>query len=139
MKNYTDFEKWYKEVFLVTEKNTPNFEGHHVIPVDILKGNDKFKELLLWAEKQGTPFDFNGAENGIMLQRRSVVLEEYGHARHDKYTEFVRKEISKILRGNVIDNKIALSKINVLVKDLKEKLKTEVLLGDKNVNDIISF
>lgn len=139
VKNYTDFEKWYKEVFLVTEKNTPNFEAHHVIPVDVLKGNKEFKELLLWAEKEGIPFDFNGAENGIMLQRRSVVLEEYGHARHDDYNRAVDKKITQIISKNSNRPQKAVEEITSFIKEMKQKLKDDVVLGNKNVNDITSF
>ncbi|MFJ1426319.1 hypothetical protein ACILFS_08385 [Capnocytophaga canimorsus] len=43
-----------------------------MIPINILKENEKLQQLLLWAEQNGKKFDFNGLDNGIPLQKKRL-------------------------------------------------------------------
>jgi hypothetical protein len=133
-----DFEDWFKNSFKTTEKGTINFQAHHVIPVEILEKNDKFNELLFRLQGKAD-FDFNGIDNGIMLQAKSINLDVAGHAKHKAYTDALDVKITEICSNAKIDDLDKLDRIKDLVSSAKEKLKKDVLLGNKDVNDIVNF
>jgi hypothetical protein len=93
-----DFEDWFTNTFKKYEGGTPNFEAHHVIPVDVLKGNDKLKELLYNLQKNNPDFkfDFNGIDNGMMVPKKSISLDINGHAKHNEYSLAIDNKISEI-------------------------------------------
>ena len=138
------FDDWFEKTFKTYEKGTPNFEAHHVIPADLLKSNEKFKQLLFDLRKADPDFkfDFNGLDNGIMLQKKSMNLDIInGHASHKKYNDAIDFKINEIIDNprNVNKPERAFEEIQELIKNTKEKLKKEVLLGNKDVNDIVNF
>lgn len=135
-----DFEEWYTNVFKKYDLDEPlNFEVHHIIPINVLKENEKLQQLLLWAEKNGKNFDFNGLDNGIPLQKKRLKYEISGHAKHPKYDEFIIKKIEYVLNDKSLDNFNKYDEIQEIINNTKIKLEQEVLLGNKNVNDIINF
>jgi hypothetical protein len=111
-----------------------NFEVHHIFPVNILENNHELQRIL---NKFG--FDFNGMDNAIPLQKRSLKYDVTGHSNHPQYDDFMKKEINKILRENSLTDLQKFDEIKGLVNDMKNKLETEVLLGNKNVNDIVNW
>ncbi|MDR1526048.1 MAG: AHH domain-containing protein, partial [Dysgonamonadaceae bacterium] len=136
-----DFEDWFTNTFKKYESGTPNFEAHHVIPVDVLKDNPYLKELLFNLQKNNPDFkfDFNGLDNGIMVPKKSISLDINGHAKHNDYSYAIDKKITEIINEAQGNDLIALQNIEKLVQDAKNTLKNEVLLGTKNVNDIVIF
>ncbi|GIJ92902.1 hypothetical protein CAPN002_01200 [Capnocytophaga stomatis] len=136
-----DFDDWFKNTFAKYEGNTLNFEAHHIIPVDVLKTNPDLKQLLFDLKKANPDFtfDFNGIENGMMIQKKSLKLDINGHASHNDYNREIGKKISEIINNVNGDNELAFKQIQRLIKNTKNKLEQEVLLGTKNVNDIINF
>ncbi|MFK8271316.1 AHH domain-containing protein [Capnocytophaga stomatis] len=136
-----DFDDWFKNTFAKYESNTLNFEAHHIIPIDVLKTNSDLKQLLFDLKKADPNFnfDFNGIENGMMIQKKSLKLDVNGHASHNDYNREIGKKISEIINNVNGDNELAFKQIQRLIKNTKNKLEQEVLLGTKNVNDIINF
>jgi hypothetical protein len=137
------FDDWFENTFKKYESGTHNFEAHHVIPADLLKSNPDLKKLLFDLHKADPDFkfDFNGLDNGIMLQKKSVNLDITGHASHKQYNDAMGSRISEIINNprNINKPERAFEEIQELIKSTKEKLKKDVLLGNKDVNDIISF
>ncbi|MTH15801.1 AHH domain-containing protein [Flavobacterium sp. LC2016-01] len=134
-----DFESWYKNTFKKYDLDEPlNFEVHHVIPVNILEANKELQELLLWANKKGLEFNFNSIDNGIPLQKKSLKFDMPGHASHPQYDEALAKKLNKILES-AKDEEDAFKKVQNLIKNTKDKLEKEVLLGNKDVNQLIDF
>jgi hypothetical protein len=86
-------------------------------------------------------FDYNGIENGMMLQKKSNSLEINGHTSHKQYNDAISEKISEIIKkeSNVDLPKKAFKELQDLMQSTKQKLKTEVLLGTKDVNDIVNF
>lgn len=136
-----DFHDWFENGFKKFEKGTVNFEAHHVVPINVLETNDKLQELLLWANKNGKDFDFNAIDNGIMLQKKSLGLEINGHTVHNDYNRAISEKITEIISNprNVGKPERALDELKNLILSTKAKLKSEVLLGSKDVNNIIDF
>jgi len=134
-----DFDSWFENTFKKYEGQTLNFEAHHIFPIDVLKTNKELKELLYWAEKNGKTFDFNGIDNGMMLQKKSIGLDVTGHTNHPQYNDAISEKITNVINGFHNDNEAAFNAIIDLVNDTKSELKTMVLLGNKNVNEIINF
>tara|TARA_R110000868_G_C10871859_1_gene762328 strand:+ start:175 stop:567 length:393 start_codon:yes stop_codon:yes gene_type:complete len=120
-----------------------NFEAHHVIPADVLKNNPDLKELLFELRKTDPDFDFdfNSIDNGIMIQKKSKKFENNGHTSHKDYNREISKKITEIITNsrNINKPQRALDEIKDLIKTTKEILKSDVLLGNKDVNDIINF
>lgn len=83
-------------------------------------------------------FDFNGIENGIPLQKKNIKFDIDGHASHPRYDDSIANTIEKIASSD-LDDLSKFEKVKVLIESAKSKLEVEVLLGSKNVNDIISF
>lgn len=134
-----DFEDWYQNTFKKYDLGEPlNFEVHHVIPVKVLENNKELQELLLWAKKNGKDFDFNSIDNGIPLQKKSIKFEQSGHANHPKYDEAITEKINDILEKAPSEEK-AFERIQNLISDTKGKLEADVLLGNKDVNQIVNF
>ena len=137
-----DFETWYNNVFKKYDLGEPlNFEVHHIIPISVLKKNKALQELLLWAEKNGKKFDFNGLDNAIPLQKKRLKYEISGHANHPDYDINLDEKITEIITSprNLNKPEKAFEEIQELIKNTKNKLEKEVLLGNKDVNDIIDF
>ena len=135
-----DFETWYNNVFKKYDLGEPlNFEVHHIIPISVLEKNKALQELLLWAEKNGKKFDFNGLDNAIPLQKKRLKYEISGHANHPNYDKPIIERVNIILSNESYSELRKFNEIQTLIKNGKEKLETNVLLGTKNVNDIIDF
>ena len=135
-----DFETWYNNVFKKYDLGEPlNFEAHHIIPISVLEKNKALQELLLWAEKNGKKFDFNGLDNAIPLQKKRLKYEISGHANHPKYDKAIIERVNIILSNESYSELRKFNEIQTLIKNGKEKLETNVLLGTKNVNDIVDF
>ena len=135
-----DFETWYNNVFKKYDLGEPlNFEVHHIIPISVLEKNKALQELLLWAEKNGKKFDFNGLDNAIPLQKKRLKYEISGHANHPNYDKAIIERVNIILSNESYSELRKFNEIQALIKIGKEKLETNVLLGTKNVNDIVDF
>ena len=137
-----DFETWYNNVFKKYDLGEPlNFEVHHIIPISVLKEKEALQELLLWAEKNGKKFDFNGLDNAIPLQKKRLKYEISGHANHPDYDKAIDKKITEIItsRRNLNNPEKAFEEIQELIQKSKDILEKEVLLGTKDVNQITKF
>ena len=138
-----DFDDWFKNNFSKYEKGTLNFEAHHIIPIDVLKTNPDLQQLLFDLKKADPnfSFDFNGIDNGMMLQKKSLKLDVNGHASHKKYSDAIDVKITEIItsKRNLNKPEKAFEEIQELIKNTKNKLEKEVLLGNKDVNDIVNF
>ena len=138
-----DFDDWFKNNFSKYEKGTLNFEAHHIIPIDVLKTNPDLQQLLFDLKKADPnfSFDFNGIDNGMMLQKKSLKLDVNGHTIHNDYSREINKKITEIITSprNLNKPEKAFEEIQELIKNTKNKLEKEVLLGNKDVNDIIDF
>ena len=98
-----DFETWYNNVFKKYDLGEPlNFEVHHIIPISVLKKNKALQELLLWAEKNGKKFDFNGLDNAIPLQKKRLKYEISGHANHPDYDKAIIDKIKNITNSKIL-------------------------------------
>jgi hypothetical protein len=130
-----DFELWKRKVF--NEGN--NFQGHHLIPKNVMRDNSKLRELLEWAEHNDPDWDFGGLDNGIMLQtrRNNGAGEIVGdHANHKKYDRQIKPHLDEILINSDSRPAEAFNKFKDYVMCLKTLLKNEVADGDFIVNDI---
>ena len=136
-----DFDDWFKNNFSKYEKGALNFEAHHIIPIDVLKNNDKLQQLLFDLKKADPnfSFDFNGIDNGMMLQKKSLKLDVNGHTSHKKYNDAIDAKITEIINDSNGNNMLAFDRIKKLIQKSKDKLEKEVLLGNKDVNDIVNF
>ena len=138
-----DFDDWFKNNFSKYEKGTLNFEAHHIIPIDVLKTNPDLQQLLFDLKKADPnfSFDFNGIDNGMMLQKKSLKLDVNGHASHKKYSDAIDVKITEIItsKRNLNKPEKAFEEIQELIKKSKNRLEKEVLLGNKDVNDIVNF
>ena len=137
-----DFETWYNNVFKKYDLGEPlNFEVHHIIPISILKENEALQELLLWAEKNGKKFDFNGLDNAIPLQKKRLKYEISGHANHPDYDNAIDEKITEIITSprNLNKPEKAFEEIQELIQKSKDVLEKDVLLGTKDVNQITKF
>ena len=137
-----DFETWYNNVFKKYDLGEPlNFEVHHIIPISVLKENEALQELLLWAEKNGKKFDFNGLDNAIPLQKKRLKYEISGHANHPDYDNAIDEKITEIITSprNLNKPEKAFEEIQELIQKSKDILEKDVLLGTKDVNQITKF
>jgi hypothetical protein len=136
-----EFDDWFENTFKKYESGTPNFEAHHVIPVNVLETNKELQDLLFELKQANPDFDldfFNKVDNGIMVQKRSVVFDINGHTVHKKYNDAIEIKITEIIQKTPSQEK-AFDEIKALIENTKETLRKEVLLGNKNVNDIVNF
>lgn len=135
-----NFDDWFKNTFAKYDKSTLTFEAHHIIPIDVLKTNPDLRQLLFDLKKADPnfKFDFNGIDNGMMLQKKNLNLDINGHTSHKNYNDAISENISVIIE-NAPTSKKAFERIQKLIIDTKDKLEKEVLLGTKNVNDIKNF
>ena len=120
------FDDWFENTFKKYEAGTPNFEAHHVIPADLLKTNEKFKELIFNLQKADPDFkfDFNGLDNGIMLQKKSVGLDiNTGHAKHEVYNREISRKITEICSDSNLNNIDKFEEIEELIKNTKERIR----------------
>ncbi|GEM_PF-3983517 len=133
------FEDWWAYAKKYNVADDLNFEVHHVIPIKVLGKNPKLKELLFWAEKNGKKFEFNGNDNAIPLQKKKAAIELNGHTNHPKYDEAMTVKLEEILSEEAYSEARKFSEIQKLIKNTKDKLENEVLLGTKDVNQIIDL
>lgn len=96
------------------------------------------QELFLWAEQNGKKFDFNSIDNWIPLQKKKAAIDLNGHTNHPAYDREIGKKINDILEKAPNQEK-AFERIQNLITDTKNKLENEVLLGSKDVNQIVNF
>lgn len=97
------------------------------------------KELLFWAEKNGKKFEFNGLDNAIPLQKKKANIGLNGHTNHPSYDRAIEQKIDEICSDPNLDNLGKFEEIQDLINDTKIKLENEVLLGNKDVNQITNF
>jgi hypothetical protein len=134
-----DFDKWMDDIFTNGKKMNPaHFEAHHIIPCKILEQNDKLKQLL-FDLKGKADFDFNGIDNGMMVQKKNIFVDGNGHGVHKQYSDAISEKITQVISEADGNKLLALKNVKQLIKDTKKVLKEEVLLGTKNVNDIVNF
>ncbi|MDO4880056.1 MAG: AHH domain-containing protein [Capnocytophaga sp.] len=92
--------RWWlsKNTFIKYDGSILNFEAHHIIPIDVLKANPDLKQLLFDLKKADPNFNFNfnGIENGMMLQKKSLRFDINGHASHKAYNFAIDKKITEI-------------------------------------------
>jgi len=136
-----NFEDWYENTFKKYDlKNEPlNFEVHHVIPINVLNKSPKLKELLYWAQKNGKQFDFNSVDNGIPLPKKRIKYDISGHSKHPKYDSAIEGKIHNILDNSLLDEGDKFNELRQLINNAKNKLEEEVLLGTRDVNEIIDL
>ncbi len=104
-----------------------------------MKDNEKLQEVLLWAEQNGKKFDFNSIDNGIPLQKKKAAIELNGHTNHPKYDAALTQKLQTITESTILNNEEKFEAIKNLIGNTKNKLENEVLLGNKDVNQIIDF
>jgi len=135
-----DFEDWYKNTFKKYDLGEPvKFEVHHVIPIKVFEKNKELQDILFWAKKNGKEFDFNGIDNGIPLQKKIAAIELKGHANHPNYDDAMVVKLEKITESKAFDNEGKFDLIKDLIEETKNKLEKEVLLGSKDVNQLIDL
>jgi hypothetical protein len=132
--NQGSFEEWFDNARNFKLGKDLNFEVHHIFPVNVVESNQELQRIL---NKFG--FDLNGMDNAIPLQKKSLKFDVNGHANHPQYDDFMRNEINEILNEKSLTDLQKYEKIQDLVAETKSKLETDVLLGNKDVNDIISW
>ncbi|MDY3548975.1 AHH domain-containing protein, partial [Riemerella anatipestifer] len=133
-----NFEDWWKEAKKWEKGGDLNFEVHHVIPIKVFENNPKLQEVLLWAEQNGKKFDFNSIDNGIPLQKKKAAIELNGHTNHPKYDDAITEKLQKITSSSLSEEK-KFESIKSLIEKTKNKLENEVLLGSKDVNQIVDL
>jgi hypothetical protein len=74
----------------------------------------------------------------IPLQKKSIKYDISGHANHPQYDKVMQEKINDILNTAQNEND-AFNKIQNLINNTKNKLEDEVLLGTKNINNLIDF
>ncbi|WP_281324514.1 AHH domain-containing protein [Flavobacterium sp. IMCC34518] len=109
------------------------------MPVNVLENNKEFQELLLWAQKEDKVFDFNSIDNGIPLQKKSLKFEKTGHANHPDYDKVIDNKIKDIMSNDILDEGEKFEEVQKLINNTKQKLEKDVLLGNKDVNQILDL
>ena len=104
-----------------------------------MKNNRDLQEVFLWAEQNGKKFDFNSIDNGIPLQKKKAAIELNGHTNHPKYDAAITEKISEIASNDNYSQARKFDEIKKLISNTKNKLEQEVLLGNKDVNEIIDL
>jgi hypothetical protein len=82
---------------------------------------------------------FNGIDNGMMVQKKNIFVDGNGHGVHKQYSDAISEKITQVITSAGSDKLLAFKNVKKLIKDTKKVLKEEVLLGTKNVNDIVNF
>lgn len=139
VKDGTSFEEWWEYAKQYDLNDDLNFEVHHVIPIKVLEKNEKLQEVFLWVQKNGKEFDFNSINNGIPLQKKKVAIDLNGHTNHPAYDREITKKIVTITGSKILDNEGKFERIKSLIEKTKKTLENEVLLGNKDVNQILDF
>ncbi|MDR3140741.1 MAG: AHH domain-containing protein, partial [Tannerellaceae bacterium] len=130
------FEDWWNTAKRYDLNDELNFEVHHVIPISVLENNKELQDLLFKFQDR---FDFNGIDNAIPLQKKSIRFDVSGHANHPKYDAVIREQIEDIFEDTTLDDSGRFEEIREFINATKSRLENEVLLGNRNVNDIIIF
>jgi hypothetical protein len=99
------------------------------------------KDLLYNLQKNNPnfSFDFNSIDNGMMVPKRSIQLDINGHTVHNNYNDAISEKLDEICTNIDYSDLEKFDKIENLIMNVKEQLRTEVLLGNRNVNDIVNF
>ncbi|RYJ38167.1 Fibronectin type III domain protein [Flavobacterium anhuiense] len=133
------FEEWWTYAKKYNVADDLNFEIHHVIPIKVLEKNPKLKELLFWAENNGKKFEFNGLDNAIPIQKKKAKIELNGHTNHPAYDKAIQEKLDEILDNETYSELRKFTEVQKLINSTKQKLENEVLLGTKDVNQIINL
>ncbi|WP_163445095.1 AHH domain-containing protein [Flavobacterium columnare] len=133
------FEEWWVYVKKYNVADDLNFEVHHVIPIKVLEKNQKLKDLLFWAENNGKSFEFNGLDNAMPLQKKKAAIDLNGHTNHPKYDQAMTVKLNEILGNDSYSEIRKFNEIKKLINNTKMKLENDVLLGSKDVNEIINL
>jgi hypothetical protein len=128
--NQGSFEEWFDNVRNFKLGRDLNFEVHHIFPVNILENNQELQRIL-----NKFNFDFNGMDNAIPLQKKSVKFDVNGHANHPDYDRAIQEQVDNIMESSLSDES-KFNSIKNLIEKTKNKLETDVLLGNKDVNNI---
>ncbi|MBP2617887.1 BMFP domain-containing protein YqiC [Chryseobacterium jejuense] len=73
------------------------------------------------------------------MQKKKAKIDLNGHTNHPKYDEAMTKKINSILNDVDLNNNEKFDDIQTLINNTKQKLEAEVLLGNKDVNEIIEL
>jgi len=140
-KNIKDetFEEWWTYAKKYNLADDLNFEVHHIIHIKVLEKNPKLKELLFWAENNGKKFEFNGLDNAIPIQKKKAKIELNGHTNHPAYDKAIQQKLDEILENETYSELRKFNEVQKLINSTKQKLETDVLLGSKDVNQIINL
>ncbi|WP_375604905.1 AHH domain-containing protein [Flavobacterium davisii] len=133
------FEEWWVYAKKYNVADDLNFEVHHVIPIKVLEKNQKLKDLLFWAENNGKSFEFNGLDNAMPLQKKKAAIDLNGHTNHPKYDQAMTVKLNEILGNDSYSEIRKFNEIKKLINNTKMKLENDVLLGSKDVNEIINL
>jgi hypothetical protein len=131
-----NFDDWWQNAKRWDLDNPLNFEVHHIIPVSVLEGNPGLQDLLF--KYQGR-FDFNGIDNGIPLPKRRLRFDQSGHGNHPDYDRLMGRRVGDIMRRGDWNDAQKFEEIQNLIRNTRQRLELDVLLGNSNVNDIINF
>lgn len=97
------------------------------------------QEVLLGAEKNDKHFDFNSIDNGIPLQKKKAAIDLNGHTNHPQYDNAMTNKLDNILNDPLLNDSEKFDEIKSLISTTKNKLEQDVLLGTKDVNQIIDL
>ena len=79
------------------------------------------------------------SKSGIPLQKKKAAIDLNGHTNHPKYDDAITRKIEEICNDVNLDESSKFDEIKDLINATKNKLENEVLLGDKDVNQIVNF
>jgi hypothetical protein len=129
------FEDWWSMAKRYDLNDELNFEVHYVIPISVLEKNKELQDLLFKFQDR---FDFNNIDNAIPLQKKSIKFDVSGHANHPEYDKAIRDRIETIINSPISEIE-KFDDIQTLIRNVKKELEVNVLLGNKDVNQIFIF
>ena len=141
---YTNFDDWYNDIFLNKINRQPNaaFEAHHILPIDVLETNENLQKIIKWAKDNGKANElrYNNIENGIMVAKKKINDVEVlvpGHANHPTYTNQIKVKLNgpDVFNPNNMQN--SFDNLKDYIENIRQKIKTQVVEGDTNINDLI--
>ena len=77
--------------------------------------------------------------SGIPLQKKKAKIDFNGHANHPQYDDIIKKKVEDVVSNPLLDEEEKFDEIKSLIKRAKTKLESDVLLGNKDVNQILEF
>lgn len=72
-----------------------------------------------------------------MQKKKANILN--GHTNHPKYDDAITQKINDIVNNPILDEVEKFEEIQKLINKTKKKLEDNVLLGTKDVNEIIDL